>query len=134
MISRARRKRTTLPRRNTITSLRKLRSERPALVSRILWLLAVAFTLVTFTWQDKTGPTYPLEGEIATAAGPVHFNKVLLSLLAWGIAAYLNRGERRSRMAVCAAGVVTLLVYFIPHSMFGSEYDYRPGKGQGTAG
>lgn len=111
-----------------------LRSERPALVSRILWLLAVAFTLVTFTWQDKTGPTYPLEREIATAAGPVHFNKVLLSLLAWGIAAYMNRGTRRSRMAVFAAGVMTLLVYFVPHSVFGSEYDFRTGKGQGTAG
>jgi hypothetical protein len=315
MISRARRKRTTVPRRNTIASLRELRSERPALVSRILWLLAVLFTLVTFTWQDKTGPTYPLEGEFATAAGPVHFkfvrseiigndlpvvlldpvphgvkgrveyrrykshdgwtvlpmrqgsfhferrgrtismsgvgatlpglqqragkyeylvqiddgsgtfvsvtgdhpvyarykgdvptwaliahilvifismmfatravleaivdgtykklltativsllagafvlgpliqwyafgvwwagvpfgydwtdNKVLLSLLAWGIAAYLNRGVHRSRAAVYAAGVVTLLVYFIPHSVFGSEYDFRTGKGQGTVG
>jgi hypothetical protein len=61
-------------------------------------------------------------------------NKVLLSLLAWGIAAWMNRGAHRSRMAVYAAGVVTLLVYFIPHSVFGSEYDFRSGKGHGTAG
>jgi hypothetical protein len=61
-------------------------------------------------------------------------NKVLLSLLAWGIAAYANRGGRKSRSAVYAAGIVTLLVYFIPHSVFGSEYDYRTGKGHGTAG
>jgi hypothetical protein len=61
-------------------------------------------------------------------------NKVLVSLLAWGLAAYLNRGGRGNRRAIYAAGVVTLLVYFIPHSIFGSEYDYRTGKGHGTAG
>lgn len=61
-------------------------------------------------------------------------NKVLLSLAAWGFAAWANRGARRSRASVFAAGVVTLLVYFIPHSIFGSEFDYRTGKGHGTAG
>jgi len=61
-------------------------------------------------------------------------NKVLVSLFAWGLAAWANRGGRRSRSSVYAAGVVTLLVYFIPHSLFGSEFDYRTGKGHGTAG
>lgn len=61
-------------------------------------------------------------------------NKVLVSLAAWGIAAWTNRGRQRNRAAVYAAGVVTLLVYFIPHSVFGSEFDYRTGKGHGTAG
>ena len=61
-------------------------------------------------------------------------NKVLVSLVAWGIAAFLNRGGRKNRAAVLAAGMVTLLVYFIPHSVFGSEFDYRTGKGHGTAG
>lgn len=61
-------------------------------------------------------------------------NKVLLSLLAWGFALWANRGGRCNRRSVYAAGVVTLLVYFIPHSMFGSEYDYRTGTGQGTTG
>ncbi len=61
-------------------------------------------------------------------------NKVLLSLAAWGFAAWANRGARKNRRAVFAAGVVTLLVYFIPHSIFGSEFDYRTGKGHGTAG
>jgi hypothetical protein len=60
-------------------------------------------------------------------------NKVLVSLAAWGIAWFRNSGGRRSRSAIYAAGVVTLLVYFIPHSLFGSEYDYRTGTGHGTA-
>lgn len=61
-------------------------------------------------------------------------NKVLVSIAAWLVAAWANRGGRRSRKAIYAAGVVTLLVYFIPHSIFGSEYDYRTGKGHGTIG
>ncbi len=61
-------------------------------------------------------------------------NKVLLELAAWIVAAALNLGKRRERWSVLAAGGVTLLVYFIPHSIFGSEYDYTKGRGQGTAG
>ncbi len=61
-------------------------------------------------------------------------NKVLVELFFWILAAYLNRGGRRNRGSVYLAGVMTLLVYFIPHSLFGSEYDYRIGSGQGTAG
>ncbi len=61
-------------------------------------------------------------------------NKVLVEMLFWLVAAYMNRGERRNRGSVFAAGLATLLVYFIPHSLFGSEYDYRTGTGHGTAG
>jgi hypothetical protein len=61
-------------------------------------------------------------------------NKVLLGLAFWLFAAYMNRGERRHRGSVYLAGLVTLLVYFIPHSLFGSEYDYRTGTGRGTTG
>jgi hypothetical protein len=61
-------------------------------------------------------------------------NKVLVELLFWIFAAYLNRGAQRSRPSVFLAGLVTLVVYFIPHSVFGSEYNYMTGKGQGTAG
>ncbi len=61
-------------------------------------------------------------------------NKVLLELGFWVWAAYLNRGTLRDRKSVFLAGFVTLLVYFIPHSIFGSEYDYTTGKGHGTAG
>jgi hypothetical protein len=61
-------------------------------------------------------------------------NKVVIELLAWIIAAGFNWGKRRSRMAVLGAGLVTLAVYFIPHSIFGSEYNYGSGESRGTAG
>lgn len=64
-------------------------------------------------------------------------NKVLVELSAWLVAAYFSRGgrdSRRARRAVLCATVVTLAVYFIPHSVFGSEYDYTRGVGRGTAG
>lgn len=61
-------------------------------------------------------------------------NKVLVELAFWLIAAYRNRGEHRSGASVFVAGVVTLVVYFIPHSVFGSEYNYVTGTGHGTAG
>jgi len=61
-------------------------------------------------------------------------NKVVVEMIFWILAAYLNRGELENRKSVFLAGFVTLLVYFIPHSIFGSEYDYRTGTGHGTAG
>ena len=61
-------------------------------------------------------------------------NKVVVEMVFWLWAAYANRGELQNRKSVLLAGFVTLLVYFIPHSIFGSEYDYRSGTGHGTAG
>ncbi len=61
-------------------------------------------------------------------------NKVVVEMAFWLWAAYANRGELENRKSVLLAGVVVLLVYFIPHSIFGSEYDYRSGTGHGTAG
>jgi len=62
-------------------------------------------------------------------------NKVAVELLAWVIAFAVGRGSPvRARRAVLAALLVTILVYFIPHSVFGSEYDYTRGAGHGTAG
>jgi hypothetical protein len=64
-------------------------------------------------------------------------NKVLVELVAWAGAAAVAlvcKRPARVRAAVLAATVVTLTVYFIPHSIFGSEYDYTRGSGHGTAG
>jgi hypothetical protein len=64
-------------------------------------------------------------------------NKVLVELLGWlgaAVAVLLARNPRNARAAVLVATAVTLAVYFIPHSIFGSEYDYTRGSGHGTAG
>ncbi len=64
-------------------------------------------------------------------------NKVLVELVAWVGAAFVvarARSARAGRAAVVGATAVTLAVYFIPHSIFGSEYDYTRGAGHGTAG
>ena len=61
-------------------------------------------------------------------------NKVVVELLAWIVAVAMNWGKRRNRWVVVGAGLVTLAVYFIPHSIFGSEYHYGGGKSRGTAG
>lgn len=60
-------------------------------------------------------------------------NKVLVELVFWVLALVLNWGRRTNRWSVFLAGAVTLVVYFIPHSIFGSEYDFTKGAGRGTA-
>lgn len=61
-------------------------------------------------------------------------NKVLIELAFWIAAIWMNRGGRRHRGIVIWSGVITVAIYFIPHSLFGSEFDYRTGTGHGTAG
>ena len=65
-------------------------------------------------------------------------NKVVVELAAWLLAAarcWSSRAtEAGARGGGAGAAVVTLAVYFIPHSIFGSEYDYTRGAGHGTAG
>ena len=59
---------------------------------------------------------------------------MLVELVVWLIALHQNTGGRRSRGWVYVAGAVMFIVYFIPHSVFGSEYDYTTGTGRGTRG
>jgi hypothetical protein len=54
-------------------------------------------------------------------------NKTIISLTFWILAVIMNRKKERPLFTVLAA-VVLLLVYSIPHSMFGSEFDYESGK------
>ena len=54
-------------------------------------------------------------------------NKTLISYLFWILAVYMNRKKEKPLYTVIAAFIL-LLVYSIPHSMFGSELDYASGK------
>jgi hypothetical protein len=60
-------------------------------------------------------------------------NKTAVALIAW-LAAYfmLNRSTRPGRWALMAA-IITLLVYLIPHSILGSEIDYKKTDQKNTS-
>ncbi len=51
-------------------------------------------------------------------------NKTLLAALAWAVAVWRMRGGRPARIAVAAAAAVTLIVFAIPHSAWGSQIDW----------
>ncbi len=54
-------------------------------------------------------------------------NKTLIALIFWILAVYMNRKKDRPVYTILAA-VVLLLIFSIPHSLFGSELDYNSGK------
>lgn len=51
-------------------------------------------------------------------------NKTLIALLGWIAALIAGRGGKPARGWVLAAAVLMLVVFMIPHSLFGSELDY----------
>jgi len=51
-------------------------------------------------------------------------NKTLISFLFWIVALVAGRKGKPARAAVVVASVVTLVIYLIPHSLFGSELKY----------
>jgi len=51
-------------------------------------------------------------------------NKTLLAGLAWAFAVWRLRGGRSARGAVVVAALVTLVVFAIPHSAWGSQIDW----------
>jgi hypothetical protein len=54
-------------------------------------------------------------------------NKTLIAFLFWLLAVVMNRKKERPVYTIVAA-VVLLLVYSIPHSLFGSQLDYSTGE------
>ena len=54
-------------------------------------------------------------------------NKLLVAFIFWLIAVTGNRKREKPFLTILAA-VILLLIYSIPHSMFGSELDYETGK------
>jgi hypothetical protein len=58
-------------------------------------------------------------------------NKTLIAFIFWTIAVIANRKRERPWATIIAA-LVMLFIFCIPHSMFGSQLDYRTGTiGQG---
>lgn len=54
-------------------------------------------------------------------------NKLLVGVVAWLVAYLVNLKRRTWQVTACAA-LVLLVVYSIPHSMQGSQYDYDKGQ------
>lgn len=54
-------------------------------------------------------------------------NKTLIAVIFWILAVYVNRKQDKPGYILLAA-IVLLLVYSIPHSLFGSELDYVSGE------
>jgi hypothetical protein len=52
-------------------------------------------------------------------------NKTLIAIAAWALAAWAIRGGRTVRLPVILAALVTLAVYVIPHSVWGSQIDWK---------
>lgn len=52
-------------------------------------------------------------------------NKTFIAGLAWLWAVIRMRGGREARGAILAAAIVTLAVFAIPHSLFGSQIDWK---------
>ena len=51
-------------------------------------------------------------------------NKTAVAVLAWVVAAFRSRGGRDARVAVVVAAIVTLAVFMVPHSAWGSQVDW----------
>jgi len=60
-------------------------------------------------------------------------NKTALAVLAWGVAVVAAARGRWARAAIVAAALVTLVVFAVPHSLFGSELRREPASA-GPAG
>lgn len=51
-------------------------------------------------------------------------NKTAVAVLAWVVAAFRARRGRDARVAVVVAAIVTLAVFMVPHSAWGSQVDW----------
>jgi hypothetical protein len=52
-------------------------------------------------------------------------NKTLLAMLAWIAAVCKGRGNKPARFWIISAAAILLLMYSIPHSVMGSELNYK---------
>ncbi len=56
-------------------------------------------------------------------------NKTLIAMLVWLFAWYMMRRSSNPKKWVLIASVVMLIIFLIPHSVLGSEFDYSRAKG-----
>jgi len=56
-------------------------------------------------------------------------NKTLIAGVAWAVALWSLRGGRKARWAILGASAVTLAVFAIPHSVWGSQIDWSKAAG-----
>ena len=54
-------------------------------------------------------------------------NKLLIAFLAWLVAWIINR-KKENRTSVIIASLITIIIFSIPHSMFGSELNRETGE------
>jgi hypothetical protein len=52
-------------------------------------------------------------------------NKTLVAMIAWAVAAWAVKKQKSARLWILVAAIVLLIVYSIPHSVMGSELDYK---------
>jgi len=55
-------------------------------------------------------------------------NKVAVAMLFWLVAWLRGRGGRDARGWALAASLVTLVIFIVPHSLLGSEFDYAAAQ------
>ncbi|MFB0564631.1 MAG: hypothetical protein ACETWK_03020 [Candidatus Aminicenantaceae bacterium] len=51
-------------------------------------------------------------------------NKTLIAFIGWLVALIAGRKKRQARWWILGAAILLLVVYLIPHSLLGSEFDY----------
>jgi len=54
-------------------------------------------------------------------------NKTLIAFVAWIVAFFVNR-KKENRSSVIIAALITIIIFSIPHSMFGSELNRETGE------
>ena len=103
-----------------LAALDKKRNPRRFVLWAVALLFAGGFVLGPLVQKFAFG--------VAWAGFPVGIdltdNKTLIALLFWIAALIAGRKGKPARPFVIAASLVTLLVYLIPHSVLGSEFDY----------
>ena len=103
-----------------LAALDKKRNPRRFVLWAVALLFAGGFVLGPLVQKFAFG--------VAWAGFPVGIdltdNKTLIALLFWIAALIAGRKGKPARPFVLAASLVTLLVYLIPHSVLGSEFNY----------